>query len=175
MVRELQERARTMALVHEKLYQSQNLAQIDFGDYLHDLVDNLSRAFGAGRPIIWRIDAASLMLNVDTAIPCGLIVSELLTNALKYAFPGSGPVTERGETECIVSVESRDDGDQITLIVSDNGVGLPAEVDLSTTKTLGLQLINVLACHQLGGQVEVDRRAGTTFTITFTDRERKRV
>ena len=173
LLHELQERARTLALVHEKLYQSQNLAQIDFGDYLYDLVDNLSRAFGTGRPIVWRIDAAGLPLGVDTAIPCGLIVSELLTNALKYAFPAGAPCAEQG-TDCIISVESRVDGDQITLIVSDNGVGLPPGVDWSTTRTLGLQLVNILARHQLGGQVEVDRRAGTTFKITFTDRERKR-
>ncbi len=174
MIRELQERARAMALVHEKLYQSQNLAQIDFGDYLYDLVDNLSHAFGTDRPIVWHLDVEDVPLGVDTAIPCGLIVSELLTNALKYAFPGGEPRTERGETECTISVASHIKEDLITLVVADNGVGLPAGVDWATTKTLGLQLINILARHQLGGQVEVDRHAGTTFTITFTDRERKK-
>jgi PAS domain S-box-containing protein len=173
MIRELQGRARAMALVHEKLYQSQNLAQIDFGDYLYDLVDNLSHAFGAGRPIVWHIDVEDVPLGVDTAIPCGLIVSELLTNALKYAFPGGRPHTERGETDCTISVKSHVDRDRITLIVADNGIGLPADVDWATTKTLGLQLINILACHQLGGQVEVDRHAGTTFKITFAERARK--
>jgi PAS domain S-box-containing protein len=173
MIRELQERARAMALVHEKLYQSQNLAQIDFGDYLYDLVNSLSHAFGADRPIIWRIDVEDVPLSVDTAIPCGLIVSELLTNALKYAFPGGRPITTRGETDCTVSVASRVEGNQITLVVADNGVGLPAGVDWATTKTMGLQLINVLARHQLGGQVEVDRRAGTSFKITFAERTRK--
>ena len=175
MLRELQERARAMALVHEKLYQSHNLAQIDFGEYLHEMVSNLSRAFGAGRPIVWRIDVASLPLSVDAAIPCGLIVSELLTNALKYAFPAGQPGAGRGDgTDCTISVEARAEGDQITLIVGDNGVGLPAEIDWDTSRTLGLQLVNILARHQLGAQVEVDRHAGTTFTITFTDRERKR-
>jgi PAS domain S-box-containing protein len=173
MLRELQERARAMALVHEKLYQSQNLARIDFGEYLYDLVDNLSHAFGAGRPIVWRIDVEDVSLGVDTAIPCGLIVSELLTNALKYAFPGGRPITTRGETDCTVSVVSRVEEDRITLVVADNGVGLPDGIDWATTKTLGLQLINVLACHQLGGQVEVDRRAGASFKITFAERTRK--
>jgi PAS domain S-box-containing protein len=175
MIRELQERARAMALVHEKLYQSQNLARIDFGDYLYDLVDNLSHAFGADRPIVWRIDVEDVSLSVDTAIPCGLIVGELLTNALKYAFPPGGgqPVAARGETECVVSITSRAEGNQITLVVADNGVGLPAGVDWTTTETLGLQLINVLACHQLGGQVEVDRSAGTSFKITFVERMKK--
>ena len=170
MIRELQERARAMAIAHEKLYQSQNLSEVDFGAYLSDLVDNLSHAFGDDRPIVWRIDVEDVPLSVDTAIPCGLIVSELLTNALKYAFPGGRPNAECGETDCTISVASRVDGDQITLVVADNGVGLPAEVDWGTTKTLGLQLVNILARHQLGGQVEVDRRAGTTFKITFAAR-----
>jgi PAS domain S-box-containing protein len=173
MIHELQERARAMALVHEKLYQSQNLAQIDFGDYLYDLVDNLSHAFGADRPIVWRIDVENVSLSVDAAIPCGLVVSELLTNTLKYAFPGGRPVAARGETECAVSITSRVEGNRITLVVADNGVGLPPEIDWATTNTLGLQLINILARHQLGGQIEVDRSAGTSFTITFTERMRK--
>ena len=174
MIRELQERARAMALAHEQLYESQDLAQIDFGDYLHNLVDNLSHAFGAGQSIVWDIDAEDVPVSVDTAIPCGLIVSELLTNALKYAFPGGEPCAERRETECKISVAFRAEGDYFTLLVADNGAGLPPGLDWSATRTLGLQLINILARHQLGGQVEVDSRAGTTFKITFTDRMRKR-
>jgi PAS domain S-box-containing protein len=173
MIHELQVRARTMSLVHEQLYQSGNLAQIDFGAYLNDLMANLSRAFWADRPIVWNIDAADALLGVDTAIPCGLIVNELLTNALKYAFPNAQPVVERGETECKIRVEFRAEGDRLTLIVGDNGVGLPPGLDWQTTKSLGLQLINVLARHQLGGQIEVDSRAGTTFKITFTERKKK--
>jgi PAS domain S-box-containing protein len=171
MVRELQERARAMALAHEKLYQSQNLAEVDFGAYLSDLVDNLSHAFGTDRPIVWGIDAEDASLGVDTAIPCGLIVTELLTNALKYAFPGGAPRAERHETECRINIMFRAEGDRYTLVVADNGIGLPAGLDWSATKTLGLQLINILARHQLGGQVEVDSRAGTSFRITFTERE----
>jgi PAS domain S-box-containing protein len=173
MIRELQERARSMALVHEKLYQSHNLAQVDFGDYLHDLVDNLSRAFGTGRLIIWRVEAENALLSVETAIPCGLVVTELLTNALKYAFPDGQPRTGRDETECKINVEFRAEGERFTLVVADNGVGLPPDLDWTTTPSLGLQLINVLACHQLGGQVEVDTRAGTAFKITFAERNNR--
>jgi two-component sensor histidine kinase len=102
-----------------------------------------------------------------------LIVNELLTNALKYAFPNARPVVERGETECKIRVEFRAEGNRFTLIVADNGVGLPPGLDWQTTKSLGLQLINVLACHQLGGQMEVDTQAGTTFTITFAERKKR--
>ena len=83
------------------------------------------------------------------------------------------PCEERGQSQCIVSVTSRAEGDRITLTVADNGVGLPAGVDWATTKTLGLQLVNILARHQLGGQVEVDRCAGTSFKITFAERIKK--
>ncbi len=174
IVRELKERAWSMALVHEKLYQSQNLAQIDFGDYLHDLVDNLSHAFGTDRPIAWRFDVEDVPLSVDMAIPCGLVVTELLTNALKYAFPAGGgqPRAERGETECKIGVEFRADGERLTLVVADNGVGLPPGLDWARPSSLGLQLINVLVRHQLGGQVEVDTHAGTTFKITFAERKK---
>jgi two-component system CheB/CheR fusion protein len=174
-IQELQERARSMALVHEKLYQSQNLAQIDFGDYLRELVDNLSRAFEAGQPIVWHVVAENALLGVDTAIPCGLIVTELLANAMKYAFPaGDGwSPAERGESECKIAVEFRADGEHFTLVVADNGVGLPSGLDWTKPSSLGLQLIDVLARHQLGGQVEVDAHAGTAFKITFTERNQR--
>jgi PAS domain S-box-containing protein len=173
MIGELQERARTMALVHEKLYQTRNLTHIDFGAYLNDLVSNLSHAFGAGQTIAWHVDADDVMLGVDMAIPCGLIVNELLTNALKYAFPDRQPVAARGESDCAVSVEFRAEGDQLVLRVSDNGIGLPPGVESTATHSLGMQLINILARHQLGGQIEVDRRAGTAFTITFAPGKRR--
>jgi PAS domain S-box-containing protein len=173
MIGELQERARTMALVHEKLYQTHNLTHIDFGAYLNDLVSNLSHAFGAGQAIAWRVDADDVMLGVDMAIPCGLIVNELLTNALKYAFPDRQPIAARGESDCAVSVEFRAEGDQLVLRVSDNGIGLPPGVESTATHSLGMQLINILARHQLGGQIEVDRRAGTAFTITFAPGKRR--
>jgi PAS domain S-box-containing protein len=171
MIRELQDRARTMALVHEKLYQSRNLAQIDFGDYLRDLVANLSHALWTDRPLTWQIDVENAWISVDMAIPCGLIVNELLTNALKYAFPDSHPCVERGEMECQVCVEFRAGQDGFTLVVGDNGVGLPPGMDWTATKSLGLQLIGILVHHQLEGQIELDNHAGATFTITFAERE----
>jgi PAS domain S-box-containing protein len=173
MIRELQERARSMALVHEKLYQSQNLARIDFGDYLRELVDNVSRVFGTGRLIVWRIEAENALLSVDTAIPCGLVVTELLTNAMKYAFPDGQPRTGRDEIECKINVEFRAEGERFMLVVADNGVGLPPGLDWTTTPSLGMQLINVLARHQLGAQVEVDTHAGTAFKITFAERKNR--
>jgi PAS domain S-box-containing protein len=149
--------------------------QADFGDYLRDLVDNLSHAFETGRPIVWRVEAENALLSVDSAIPCGLVVTELLTNAMKYAFPARDgqPSTERGESECKVVVEFRADGERFTLVVADNGVGLPPGLDWTKPSSLGLQLIDVLTRHQLGGQVEVDTHAGTAFKITFTERKKE--
>jgi PAS domain S-box-containing protein len=171
MIRDLQDRARTMALVHEKLYQSRNLAQVDFGDYLRDLVAHLSHALWSDRPLTWHIDVENAWISVDMAIPCGLIVNELLTNALKYAFPDGHPCVERGETECQVWVEFRADQDEFRLVVGDNGVGLPPGLDWTTTKSLGLQLIDILVHHQLEGEIELDNQAGATFTITFAERD----
>lgn len=92
---------------------------------------------------------------------------------MKYAFPGGRPRTEGGETECRIDVELWPDGKRFTLVVADNGVGLPPGLDWTTTPSLGLQLINVLARHQLAAHVEVDTQAGTAFKITFAERRKE--
>ncbi len=173
MIGELQDRARAMTLVHDKLYQGRSLARIDFGDYLRDLVAHLHRALWTDRPLTWLIDVESAWVGVDMAIPCGLVVNELVTNALKYAFPGGQPCAVRGETECKIGIEFRAADDQFTLVGGDNGVGLPPSMDWTTTKSMGLQLIDILVHHQLQGQIELDNRAGATFTITFAEREQR--
>ncbi|MDQ7785927.1 MAG: sensor histidine kinase, partial [Desulfomonilaceae bacterium] len=120
---ESRHRVRSMALVHERLYQSGNLSHIDFGEYLKKLVANLSRAYEKAN-VICSVDAEAVELGIDTAIPCGLIVSELMTNALKYAFPGDsgGAVT--------VSLK-RGQGESLKLAVKDDGVGFSGEKDFS--------------------------------------------
>lgn len=156
---ESRDRIRTMALVHEKLYQSNDLARIDFGPYVERLVANLFRSYtGNGGRVNLSIDIKDVSLNPDQAVPCGLIVNELVTNALKYAFPCGRDGT--------VIVAMQQDIDYFYLIISDDGIGMPAGFNLAETESLGLQLVNMLA-SQLDGSVTMDASQGTRFTIRF--------
>jgi len=120
------------------------------------------------------VAAAGVKMGLDTAIPCGLILSELITNAFKYAFPGDKP--RPGEKACEITVSAEwdsgagDDG-VYTLTVADNGVGLPADLDWATTKTLGLRLVRMLGQYQLKGRIELDRASGTSFRLVFASRQ----
>jgi two-component sensor histidine kinase len=147
-----------MALIHERLYQSENLARIDFGEYLRSLVGFLARSYNIPHVEV-KIHVKSISLPVNSAIPCGLIVNELVSNALKYAFPGG----LRGQVDISLTLMKGTSG---VLTVADNGVGFPPEIDFRSTKTLGLQLINTLTL-QINGTIELIRSGGTTFSITF--------
>ncbi len=162
---ELSNRIRSMSLVHEKLYRSDSLASIDFQDYLHSLISHLRTSFGTAR-IRCDIAAQGVRMPLDLAVPCGMIINELVTNALKYAFPENGSHPEDGD--CRIHVALRRDDNTLTLSVADNGIGLPADFDWRTAKTVGLILVRMLGQHQLGGRYEVDRVQGTRFTLTFT-------
>jgi two-component sensor histidine kinase len=157
-LRESQNRIRSMALIHERLYQSDNLARIDFGEYVRSLVGYLVRSYAIPAVNV-NVTVKNVSLPVNSAIPCGLIINELLSNALKYAFPGgrSGDVAIRLEMTPERSA---------VLTVQDNGVGLPRDVDFQNTTTLGLQLVNTLS-KQLNGVIGLIRDRGTTFSIIF--------
>jgi PAS domain S-box-containing protein len=157
MLKESRDRIRSMALVHEKLYQSENLANIDFNEYIKDLARNLRRSYGATR-IALNVEC-DVSLGIDTAIPCGLIINELVSNSLKHAFPGNR------EGEIRIVFHSLSGG--IELIVCDNGVGLPDGMDFRNTESLGLHLVTILAEGQLGGEISLDKSKGTAFRITF--------
>jgi uncharacterized protein YjbI with pentapeptide repeats len=103
--------------------------------------------------------------NLTSAIPCGLMVNELVTNAFKFAFPEGRP--RPGEQECEIAVTAAWDGSAYTLTVRDNGVGLPADLDWRATQSLGLQLVVMFGKYQLNGQIELDRSGGTTFRLRF--------
>jgi len=168
MFKESQNRVRSMSLIHEKLYQSKDLARIDFAEYIKDLANYLFRMYRrqAYNAKI-RIDAEDVSLDIDTAIPCGLIVNELISNSLKYAFPTENEASvKRRESEGEIGVELRSNDDHLMLIVSDNGIGLPEDLDFRETESLGLQLVNTLT-EQLEGNIELIRKGGTTFKITF--------
>ena len=156
---ESQRQIRSMALIHEKLYRSGSLAEIDFGDYVKSLVDDLLQMYNVpGGAITIAVDIENVQLGVDTAIPCGLIINELVSNSLKYAFPDgrTGDVTVA--LQCANGVH--------TLTVADDGVGFPADLDFRTTDSLGMQLVTALV-NQLEGTITLDRTKGTTFIITF--------
>lgn len=157
---ESQHRVRSMALIHEKLYRSPELAQVNFGDYIHDLVAFLFRSFrSSSRGINLHIEVEPIGLPVDIATPCGLILNELVSNALKHAFPN-----EQGGTISVILREA-DDG-RVRLTVADTGVGLAREINLHQPETLGLQLVSLLV-EQIGGTVELLSQAGTQVTISF--------
>ncbi len=153
-------RVRSMALVHEKLYQSTDMARVDFADYAQTLLGYLWRAHStAASRIRLILDLEQIALSVNVAVPCGLILNELATNALKHAFgtKSSGEVT--------VSLRGSPEG-EVYLRVRDNGTGLPPEFDWQKTKSLGLYLVQILA-RQLSATVEVSGIGGTEFSIRF--------
>jgi two-component sensor histidine kinase len=160
MLQQTQDRVQSMALIHEKLYQSQDLARVDFAEYVNSLARHLIYSYQADPNLITlktRID--NIILDADALIPIGIIVNELVSNALKHAFPnGRG-----GE---IVIELLREADNRFLLSVGDNGVGLPEQFDLANTASLGLQLVQTLA-GSIRGAVEIDRSSGTRVTIRF--------
>ncbi|MCK4372250.1 MAG: HAMP domain-containing protein [candidate division Zixibacteria bacterium] len=162
MFRVSQARVRSMALIHEKLYQSEDLSDIDFAEYIKGLSEYLVHSFKPdGLAVNLKTDVESISLSVESAVPCGLIVNESISNALKHAFPGAreGTITvgfRRGSKGMLV------------LTVSDDGVGIPVDFDLERSNSLGLQLIATLT-KQLKGHLHVHTDNGTTITVEFTD------
>jgi PAS domain S-box-containing protein len=160
--KESQNRVKAMALIHEKLYQSSNLAKVNFADYVGVLTEELLYSYAVNTERIQlQIDATDVELSLDTANPCGLIVNELVSNALKYAFPGDRSGTIR---ICFVADASR----HYTLTVSDDGVGLPEGLDWRTVRSLGLRLVQSLV-RQIQGEIERVGDRGCTFKVTWKD------
>ena len=177
MVKESQSRIWTMALIHQTLYQSGNLADIDMADYIRSLAGNLLSSYAqVAMPPTISFDLLPVRLVIDKAIPLALIINELLTNAMKHAFPDGRP----GEIH-ITLQKCRDksqlvptDPDRATvyeLTVSDNGAGLPAGFDPKNQKSLGLQLVDMLT-KQLGGSLAIESRGGTSVHIIFSNNEK---
>lgn len=161
MLKESQNRIRSMALIHEKLYYSENLANIDSREYIQTLVHSLFQSYGVSMSrISLQLNVEDVSLDIDTAIPCGLIINELVSNSLKHAFP------ERKGEICVGLHTVNGD---IELVVSDNGIGIPEDVDFSDTQSLGLHLVSVLAEGQLRGEITLSRTKGTEFRITFSE------
>jgi PAS domain S-box-containing protein len=162
MFQDSRSRIRAMSLIHERLYRARDLASIDAAEYVHDLVAHLFSIYAnPARVVHSHVRVDELVLGIDTAIPCGLLLTELVSNVLKHAYP---PAWKR-EGRIHVELRVVKDG-WLVLAVGDDGVGLPTDLDLNKPQSLGLQLVNLLA-RQLRGTVELDRSAGTTFHVTF--------
>jgi PAS domain S-box-containing protein len=160
MLRDSQNRIRSMALIHQTLYQSKDFAKVDFRHFLDSLVPTLVASYGANPDrIALSVEAAQILLPINAAIPCGLVVNELISNALKHAFPAD----RRGEIAVRLFA---DPSGKAVLSVADNGVGISEGIDMTKTSTLGLQLVSLLA-DQLGGAISIRRSNPTEFVLSF--------
>lgn len=159
--RDIQNRIQVISLVHEKLYRSKDIANIDINDYIDSLVKVILQSHGAtaGR-ISVNVEHNDISFDIDKAVTCGLIVNELVSNAVKYAFPGN----RNGEV--MVAIRPLSDN-EIELIVSDNGIGMQEDLDIKKVESLGLQLVVILSEEQLKGKIELNRTEGTEFRIKF--------
>jgi PAS domain S-box-containing protein len=164
VLKESQGRVKSMAIIHEKLYQSSSLTNINFKEYIEKLILDIFYSYGILKSSIESVlDIKDINLNIDTAIPLGLIINELVTNSVKYAFP---------ELSGKIFVKLMSKNDQLELTIADNGIGIPEGVDLENSKTLGLQLVNSLVT-QLEGELKRDLSNGTEFKIIFKELEYK--
>jgi PAS domain S-box-containing protein len=160
VLKESQDRVKSMAMIHQKLYQSGNFEQIEMGEYIKYLVNGLFNSYGidSGK-IKLKTDLQKIYLDIDSAIPLGLIINEIVTNSIKHAFPGE----LKGE----IFIKIVQEDENYLIIVADNGIGLPEDLDLLKTGTLGMQLIRNLV-RQIDGELELKRLNGTEFRIKFT-------
>ena len=158
---ECQNRIRSMALLYEKLYLSADLGNVQLRDYTQSIIDHLTQFYGPiARRVSVQLRCTDVSISLDCAIPCGLIINELVSNALKHGFPKD----RRGRVKITIR-PSR--GQRLELIVSDDGIGLPDDIDSRLNQTLGLQLTKALALEQLHGRIKSKSANGTTWTVSF--------
>ncbi len=158
--RECQNRIKSMAIIHEKLDKSDFLEKIDFKSYIKELMDNLQSFYHLSSKVKLILNGDDLMLNSNIAVPLGLIINELVTNSIKYAFPDG----RDGE----IRVDFHEINNKFVLIVKDNGIGFPRDLDLKQTQSLGLQLVNSLI-EQINGEINLNKTNGTYFKIIFKE------
>jgi len=160
LIQESQHRIHSMALIHEKIYQSEDLSRVRFDQYIRELVTDIFQSYEVyPRKIELQFDMKPLSMHVDMAIPCSLILNELTSNTLKYAFPGEST------GEMLIRIEEKPTK-QLYLLFKDNGVGLPNSIEINNVKSLGLRLVSLLT-RQLKGKLELKREAGTSFSFVF--------
>jgi PAS domain S-box-containing protein len=164
-IRESQNRVKAMALVHEKLYRSEDISHISLHEYIKFLGTGLFQFYDAKvRGIQFTLDIHDVDVDIDAAIPLGLIINELISNSLKYAFPDG----RRGE----IAISVKKEGHTMTVLYRDTGIGIPAELNWRDTPSLGLRLVNTLV-DQMNGTVELDLTSGTQFTMVVHEKEQR--
>ena len=164
--REMQDRIRSIALIHQKLYQTDNVARVDFEEYVRSLATHLIRSSEINSDLVLvNLEVENGLLDLNTAVPMGIIVNELISNALKHAFPPGWEHPTGGKGELYIGLRPEETGQQV-LTVTDNGVGFPPDFDLDRVESLGLQLVQMLANH-MKGELVVKQDGGTVDTITF--------
>ncbi|KWT86735.1 CHASE domain-containing protein [Candidatus Magnetominusculus xianensis] len=160
-LRDTQSRIQSIALVHERLYKTEKLSEINIKEYIHSLVKDLFIFFTVDKSKIGiNLNVADVHVGIGTAIPCGLIINELFTNIIKYAFTG------RDGGEITIELRVLTDSDELELIVGDNGVGMPEGIEIGKTRSLGLKVVTILT-KQLRGTIEIDRADGTRYILRF--------
>lgn len=160
MFKESQNRIQSMASIHEQLYKSKDYAKINFGTYAQNLIVHLFQTYAISpNKIEMETNTEDVLIDINNAIPCGLICNELVSNSIKHAFP------EDKKGKIIFKLHSEKEG-KVLILISDNGIGIPKEIDLQNPKTLGMQLVNDLI-EQIKGTIELDRKGGTTWKIAL--------
>ena len=168
VLEETENRIMSMALIHENLYQSKSLSCINLGDFIKDISSHLKKVYASvdGRISII-LDLVEIPLNIDSAVPCGLVINELMTNAFKHAFP-------EGRSGSVSIEISKDKDETVKIRVSDNGIGMPEGFDLKKVNSYGLQIASSIVEKQLHGNIEIVGSTGTVYEITFKEKEYKK-
>jgi two-component sensor histidine kinase len=162
-LKDTEHRVKSMALIHEQLYNQKDIGSVDFADYIQRLAPRLLSSYERADPVSLRLDLEPTKLTLDRSIPCGLILNELITNALKYAYP-------KGKGEIVVSLSS--DAGDVKMTVSDSGAGLPVDFDWRKSKSLGMTIVQALT-KQLNGKLEVGPPPGAVFTLRIPSDARR--
>jgi PAS domain S-box-containing protein len=158
LVRDIRSRIKAMSFIHELLYQTDDFSSINFSEYITSITNNLIYSYTQSHSIDLKLDVGTIFLDLDQAIPCGLIINEIVTNSLKYG------IIDQENGEVAISLTKKNE--LIQLVISDNGKGFPDTIDYKNTESLGMQLVVTLV-EQLGGNIELDNSNGATYTITF--------
>ena len=159
---ESQDRIKSMSLVHENIYKTKNVDKINFKEYVKTLITNLFHSYTMNSSVSFNNDIEDIFLSIDLGVPCGLIINEIVSNSMKYAFAN--------KPDGIVYISLKKlKNKNLELIISDNGIGVSNDLNIEESETLGLQIVSALV-SQIDGEIEIDNSNGTKFTIIFKDK-----